>query len=158
MAWTSQLEHTPYLAGEGGFGRQNMNLLSPPSLKLVQMPVRVADLAFDFFVLYYRQPMYPTVPSPVKNTGKEGDCKSNRICTVTSLSTVWGSECFPGQRTHTIYYCVQHCVLKYCTYTLPLPLCKRTTVCVSESPQILLFSYNKSGFGCWGGGGGGNKL
>ncbi len=49
----------------------------PPlhSTKLVQMPVRVADLAFDLFVLYYRSPCTLQVPSPVKNTGKEGDCK-----------------------------------------------------------------------------------
>ncbi len=54
-----------------------MNSRPSTSPKLGKMPIRVVALAFDLCVLYDRNAFALQLPS--KNTGKEGDCKSNSI-------------------------------------------------------------------------------
>jgi hypothetical protein len=46
-----------------------------PSTKLGKMPIRVAGLAFDLCVLYYRSPCTQTFPT-TENKSKEGDFQS----------------------------------------------------------------------------------
>jgi hypothetical protein len=58
---------------------QNMNPRTSPSPKPGRMSTRVAALAFDLFVLYFRPSHGPLSSLSSENTGKQGACKFNRI-------------------------------------------------------------------------------